>query len=98
MVKIGTLALAENWINFFETSQRTHFFVNILLNKCTNRKKYPRPRKSLYVEKIELKLTKNRIFGYGILTSFRKPCFSTMNIENNYNKVHIAKNYIKNCV
>ena len=58
-------------------------------------KNHPCPEKNLYVEKNDFKVTKNRIFGYGILTTFRKSHFSTANIENNYNKVYIAKNYIK---
>ena len=58
-------------------------------------KYHPRPEKNLYVEKNDLKVTKNRIFGYGILTTFRKSHFSTANIKNNYNKVYIAKNYIE---
>ena len=49
----------------------------------------------LYVEKNDLKVTKNRLFGYGILTTFGKSHFSTMKIENNYNKVYSAKNYIE---
>ena len=58
-------------------------------------KYHPRPGKNLYVEKNDLKVTKTRIFGYGVLTTFRKSHFLTMSIENNYNKVYIAKNYIE---
>ena len=58
-------------------------------------KYHPRSGKNLCVEKNDLKVTKNRFFGYGILTTFRKSHFSTMNNENNYNNVYIANNYIK---
>ena len=54
--------------------------------------------KKLYVEKNDLKMTKNRILGHGVLTTFRKSHFSIMNIENNFNKVSIAKNNIENHV
>ena len=53
---------------------------------------HPRPGKNFDVEKNDLKKTKNRVFGYGILITFRKSHFLTMNSKNNYNKVHIAKN------
>ena len=53
----------------------------------------PRPEKILYVEKNDLKFTKNWFFGYGILTTLRKSLFSTMNNENNYNKVYNVRNY-----
>ena len=43
-------------------------------------------------------MTKNLFFGYENLTTFRKSHFSTMNIENNYNKVYIARNHIENRV
>ena len=68
-------------------------YLNVLTGKY-----HPRSGKNLYVEKNDLEVTKNRIFGYGILTTFRKSHFSTANIENNYNKVYIAKNYIKDRV
>ena len=60
-------------------------YVNVLTGKY-----HPRPGKKSYVEKKDLKVTKNRFSGYGILTTFRKSHFSTKNIENNYNKVYIA--------
>ena len=53
---------------------------------------HPRPEKNLYIEKNNLKITKNRFFGLGILTTFKKSLFLTMNVENNYNKVYIAEN------
>ena len=59
------------------------------LNVLT-RKNHPCSGKNLYVEKNDLKVTKNRVFGYGGLTTFRKSHFSTLNIENNYNKVYTA--------
>ena len=59
---------------------------------------HPRSKKILYVEKNDLKLSKNRFFGYGILTTFRNSYFSTINIENNYNKVYNARSYIKDYV
>ena len=67
------------------------------LNVLTG-KYHSRPGKILYVEKKDLKVTKDRFFRHGILSTFRKSHFSTMNIENNYNKVYIAKNYIENRV
>ena len=57
---------------------------------------HPLPGKILYVEKNDPKLTKNRFFGYGILTTFGKSHSSTRNIDNNYEKVSFAKNYFKN--
>ena len=62
-------------------------YLNVLTGKC-----HPRPGKNLYVEKNDLKMTKNRFFEYEILSTFGKSHFSTMNIENNYNKVYIARN------
>ena len=38
------------------------------------------------------KMNKNRVFGYGNLTTCRKSHFSSVNIESKYNKVYIAKN------
>ena len=66
-----------------------YFYVIVLTGKC-----HSRPGKNLYVEKNDFKLTKNRFFGYEILTTLRKSHFSTMNIENNCNKVYNVKNYI----
>ena len=63
-----------------------YFYLIVLAGKC-----HPRPGKNSYVEKNDLKLTKNRFFGYGILTTFRKSHVSTKTIEKNYNKVYIAK-------
>ena len=83
-------------INFFLRQARElifsleHFFLNLLGGNY-----HPRPGKNLYVEKNDLKVTKNRFFGYRILTIFRKSHFLTMNIENNYIKVYGARNYIK---
>ena len=48
---------------------------------------HPRPGKILYIEKNGTKLTKNRFFGYGILTTFTKSRFSTMKSKNNYTKI-----------
>ena len=45
----------------------------------------------MYVEKNDLKAAKNRFFRKGFLTTFREPYFSTRIIENNSNKVYIAK-------
>ena len=67
---------------------------NFYLNGLTG-KYHSCPGKILYVEKNDLKVTKNRFFGYGILTAFGKSHFSTTNIKNNYNKVYIAKNYVQ---
>ena len=58
-------------------------------------KNHPRPGKILYVEKNDFKLTKNRFFGYEILTTFRKSHFSTMKKENNYSTNNIAKKTLK---
>ena len=65
-------------------------YLNVLRGK-----NHPCPGKKSYVEKNDLKVTKNRFFGDGNLTTFRKSHFPTMNIENNYNKVYIARNYIE---
>ena len=65
-------------------------YLNVLTGKY-----HPRYGKILYFEKIDLKVTKNRFFGYEKLTTFRKSRFSTTNIGNHYNKVYITKNYIK---
>ena len=59
---------------------------------------HPRPGKNWYLEKNDRKVTKNRILGHGILTAFKKSLFPTKNNENNYHKVYIAKNCIKNHV
>ena len=97
MAKIGTFA--ENWITFFLRPARElslalkYSYLNVLTGK-----NHPCSGKNLYVEKNDLELTKNRIFGYGILTTFRKSHFLTANIENNYNKVYIARNYIEDRV
>ena len=83
-------------ITFFLRQARELIFSlkNSYLNVLTG-KYHPCPGKKLYVEKNDLKVTKNRFFGYGILTTFRKSHFSTTTIENNYNKVYIAKFYIE---
>ena len=65
-------------------------YLNVLTGKY-----HPRPEKILYVEKNDLKVTKNRFFGYEILTTFRKLHFSTTNNGDNYNKVYIARNNIE---
>ena len=57
-----------------------------------------RSGKNLYFEKNDLKMTKSRFFGYGILTTFTKTHFSTVKIEKKYNKVYIAKNYVEDRV
>ena len=94
MAKIGTFA--ENWITFFLRPARElilalkYSHLNVLTGKY-----HPRPGKNLYVEKNDLKVTKNRFFGHEILSTFRKSHFSTTTIENNYNKVYIARNYIE---
>ena len=64
-------------------------YFNVLTGKY-----HHRPGKNLYVEKNDIKVTKNRLFGYGIWTTFRKSHFSTTNIENKYNIVYIARNNI----
>ena len=61
-------------------------------------KYHPGPGKDLYVEKNDLKMTKNRIFGIGFLTTFRKSRFRITNIKNNSIKVYSAKNYVENRV
>ena len=57
--------------------------------------KHHRSGKNLYVDKNDLKLTKNRFSGYGILTTFRQLHFSTTNIEKIYEKVYIGKYWIE---
>ena len=54
---------------------------------------HPRPGKILYVEKNDLKMTKNRLFGYGVLTTFRKSYFSTMKIG----KYTLPETTLKTC-
>ena len=85
--------------NFFLRPARELIFAlkYSYLNVVTG-KYHPRPRKKSYVEKNDLKLTKNRFLRQEILSTFRKPHFLTTNIENNYNKVYIAKNYIEHRV
>ena len=63
--------------------------LNVLTGNC-----HPRTEKNLgeAVEKNDLKVTKNRFFGYEILITYGKSHFSTTNIGNNYNKLYIAKN------
>ena len=82
--------------NFFLRPARELIFSlkNSYLNVLTG-DYHPCPGKNLYVEENDLKLTKNRFFWYGILTTFRKSHFSTTTIGNNYTKVYIAKNYIE---
>ena len=75
---------------FFRSTTELIFSVkNFFLNTVTGNNHYC-SGKNLYVEKNDLKLTKNRFFGYGILTTFRKSHFSTTNIETNYKKVNTA--------
>ena len=64
------------------------------LNALTG-KYHPRLGKNLYVEKNGLKLTKNRLFGYGILTTFRKSHFLTTNNENKITKYTLPKTTLK---
>ena len=81
--------------NFFLRPARELIFSINYSNLIVLTGKYhPRPVKNLYVEKNDLKVTKKRLFGYGILTTFRKTHFSTTNSEDKYNKVYIAKNQI----
>ena len=56
------------------------------------------PGKNLKVEKNDLKMTKNRFFGFETLTTFRHSYFSTITFEINYNKVYNARNYKKSRV
>ena len=67
-----------------------YFYLDLLTGKY-----HSRPGKNLYVEKNDLKLTKNRFFTQGILSTSRKSHFSTINTRNNCNKVNNAKNYVK---
>ena len=85
--------------NFFlrPASELIFSLKNSSLNVLTGNN-HPNPGKKLYFEKNDLKVTKNRFFRYRILTTFRKSHFSTMNNENNYTKVYIAKNWIENRV
>ena len=53
-------------------------YLNVLTGK-----NHPRPGNKSYVEKIDLKLTKNRFFQHGFVTTFRKSHFSTLNIGKN---------------
>ena len=66
-----------------------YFPLNVLTG--TN---HPHSGENFYVEKNYVKLTKNRFFRYGILTTCRllTRFSSTVNVENNYDKIHIAKN------
>ena len=82
--------------NFFLRPARELIFsLKDFYLKVLTGKDHPRPGKILYVEKSDLKVTKNRFFTQGILTTFRELHFSTTTIENNYNKVYIAKNHIE---
>ena len=76
---------------FFRPARELIFSLKYFTLIVLTGKYHPRPGKKLYVEENDLKLTKNRIFRYGILTTFRKSHFLAMNIESNYNRVHIAK-------
>ena len=61
-------------------------------------KNHPQTGKSLCVEKLYLKRTKNRFFGHGMLTAYRIWHFSTTNFEYECKEVYNAKNYLKNFV
>ena len=97
MAKISTFA--ENRLTFFLRPARElifslkHFTLIVLTGK-----NHPCPGKNLYVEKNDLKLTKNRFFGCGFLTTSRKSNFLTTNIDSNYNKVYNARNDIRSRV
>ena len=93
MAKIGTFA--EKWINFLRPARELNFSLKYSFSNVLTGKYHPCPEKILYVEKSDLKLTKNLFFGYGILSTFKKSHFLTINIGNNYNKVYIAANYFK---
>ena len=95
MARIGTFA--EN-LTFFESSERADHCIKTLLLENTNRKKTTAALKKRYVEENDPEVTKNRFFGYGILTTCRKSHFSTMIIENISDKVYIARNHIENGV
>ena len=89
---------AENWTTFLRPVEELNFSLKNSPFSLLTRNNNHCPGKNLYVEKNDLKMTKSRIFGYGILTTSGKSHFPTINNENNYNKVHTAKNYIKNRV
>ena len=63
-----------------------NFYLTVLTGKY-----HPRPGKNLHVEKNELKMTKNRFFGHGILTTFRESHFSTTKIEKTLTKYTLPK-------
>ena len=94
MTKLSTFA--KNQINLF--SDQLIFSLKYLSSIVLTENNQRCPRKNLYVEKNDPKVTKNPIFGYGILPTFRKLHLLTINIENISNKVKIARNYIKNRV
>ena len=96
MAQIGTFA--EKSITFLRPATELIFSFNYFYLNTLTGKYHFRPGKNLYDEKNALKMTKNRFFGHGILTTFRKLHFSTTSVENNYNKVYNAKNYNKNHV
>ena len=79
--------------NFFlRTARELNFSLkNSSLNVLT-RNNYLRSGKNYYVEKNDLKFTKNWFFLCGFLTTCRKSHFPTKSIENTDNKVYIAKN------
>ena len=58
-------------------------------------KQPPRAEKKLCVENNGFKLIKNGFFENGTLTTCRKSHFPNANSENKYNKVQIARNYVK---
>ena len=59
------------------------------------KKNHPSPWKSFYVDKIDLNMTKNPVFGYGILITFRNLHFSIGNKENKEKKNKIPGTKLK---
>ena len=86
-------------INFFLRPARELIFS--LKYSCLNvltGKNHPCSGKILYVEKKDLKVTKNRFFGIGILRTFRKSHFSIKNTEIKYKSLHCQKLHQKSRV
>ena len=88
--------MVENRQNRYFTEKKNNFLLRAVtqlisplkysfLNVLTGNN-HPRRGKNLQVENNDLKMTKNRLLEYDILTTGGKSHFLTMNVENIYNK------------
>ena len=83
---LKSLSLRKNE-NFLRSARELIFSLKNFSLNLLKVNDLPHPGKNLHVEKNDPKITKNRIFGYGFLTTCRKSHFSTINVENNQYKV-----------